>query len=300
MNHAVHWQKVSFSIDCVVGNFLTNFRSNIINFVIVFILAIYQLSTWHPGSETSFMHKLALDIFGPLQLITMGVKTSIKEKFDQYLFLVDVKKENETLRQNILSLEDKLLRFSEIELENTRLKDQLSYVEPKKLKKIFARVVSWDAYKDFRVIRINQGASVGIKVQDPVVTPEGFVGSIYSVSENFSEILLLNDVNSRVDIINARTRARGIVEGFSESKLVLKYSELREQYSEGDMVLTAGLSFLPKGIVVGRVVSIEQGIWGLKQKILLEPVVDLVTLEDLMVLVSVDPEIKPEEKVVSP
>lgn len=248
------------------------------------MLAIYSVGKWEPSAQKSVMQNLFIELLGPLQAEVSGFQKGIVKTIDDYFFLVDLKKENEVMRSELLELRNKLMGLEELGRENKRLKRQLSYEVDEGLKKIFAKVIAVDSFKDFRVLRLDRGRDVGVKVKDAVITPEGLVGFIYSVSKNFSEVLLINDVNSRVDIINKRTRARGIIEGFSGTTLVLKYSDLREHYEVGDVVLTAGLGFLPRGIAVAKVTEASGSMWGDKKKVFLKPIVDLAVIEDVLIL----------------
>ena len=264
---------------------LVKSRKTVASFVIVFAIASYQVSVWEPAANSSFFHRVFSEVFGPAQSATTSFKQNIKDIYNYYFDLVDSAKENELLKQEILTLRRRIREYDEVVLENQRLKSLLSYEQSQDLNKVFAKVIAWDNFKDFRVIRIDRGKNSGVNLRDAVVTNEGLVGSIYSVSQNYSEVILVNDVNSRVDILNSRTRARGIVEGYNESQLLLKYSELKEDYQRGDTLITAGLSYLPKGIAVAKVSKIQDSAWLSKKKIFLEPAVDLAALEDVMVLV---------------
>lgn len=260
-------------------------RKTVVSFVIVFAIASYQVSVWEPAASTSFFHQMFSEVFGPAQSATTSFKQGIKDIYNYYFDLVDSAKQNELLKQEILTLRKRIREYDEVVLENQRLKSLLNYEQEQELNKVFAKVIAWDNFKDFRVIRIDRGTNSGVNLRDAVVTNEGLVGSIYSVSQNYSEVILVNDVNSRVDILNSRTRARGIVEGYNESQLLLKYSELKEDYQRGDTLITAGLSYLPKGITVAKVSKIQDSAWLSKKKIFLEPAVDLAALEDVVILV---------------
>lgn len=229
------------------------------------------------------MHRLSMEIISPVQESVYDLKKQTKDFYHQYFDLVRLRSENDVLIHELALLREALLSFEEIKRENFRLKKALAYKAPITYQKVFAKVISWDSFKDFRMIRIDQGKKAGLQFQDIVVTPKGIVGSVYSSSENYSDVLLIADVNSRLDVINERTRTRGIVEGVSESGLRLKYGEKTEEYKEGDLLITAGLSFIPKGISVGRVVEVLRDDWRTESKVRVSPSVDLYSLEDVVV-----------------
>lgn len=263
-------------------------RKTIFNFVIVFTIASYQLSKWEPAANSSFFNQVTSEIFGPAQSATNNVKLNISSLYNHYLKLVDTAKENDLLKEEVLNLRERIRNYNEVTLENERLKSMLNYETDTNLVKVYAKVISWDNNKDFRVMRLDRGRNSGINLKDAVVTSKGLVGSIFSLSANYSEVLLVTDVNSRIDVLNTRTRARGIIEGYSESSLLLKYTELKKDYLRGDFLITAGLSYLPKGIALGKVSEIKDSAWLSKKRIYIEPAVDLAALEDVTVLIHKD------------
>jgi rod shape-determining protein MreC len=65
----------------------------------------------------------------------------------------------------------------------------------------------------------------------------------------------------------------------------VKYVTRTADVQEGDRVITSGLGGIyPKGLLVGRVVSLEREGYGLFQKIEVTPQVDFDRLEEVMVV----------------
>jgi rod shape-determining protein MreC len=118
-----------------------------------------------------------------------------------------------------------------------------------------------------------------------VVTHRGVVGRITEVSSYTSKVLLITDMNSSVDALIQRTRARGVVEGRGSSLCELRYVAGSDDVSVGDLVVTSGLcGIFPKGLPIGTVKDVEKDSFGLFQQIELVPSVELNKLEEVSVL----------------
>lgn len=261
-------------------------RAKVINSFIVMVIAVYGISQQNFKYDSmSLFQRFMFEALGPLQQGTTSVKRYFDSILDHYVFLVNASKENDKLHKKISKLNNKIFTLSEINKENLRLKSLLEFGKDIQRKKVLAQVVGWDASNEFKVLKINKGSNHGLKLLAPVITMNGLVGYIYSLSPNFSEILTILDQNNHVDAIVDRTRSHGIVEGINEFKCRMKYVLRNEPVKEGDEVLTAGLGEIyPKGIKVGKVSDISKKNHDLVQKIEIIPSVDFARLEEVLVL----------------
>ena len=145
-------------------------------------------------------------------------------------------------------------------------------------------------------VGIAAGSSSGIRVHDPVVTPDGLVGQVTRVAHKVAQVTLLTDETSAVSAIDARTRADGIAEhgvGSSEP-LILDRVSKDQVVDNGDIVVTAGWrssrfsSIYPRGIPIGVVTSVGQTDTDLYKQVLVQPFVHFSSLDDLIVLIPKD------------
>ena len=60
-------------------------------------------------------------------------------------------------------------------------------------------------------VGIAAGSSSGIRVNDPVVTPDGLVGKISTVAGHSAQVTLLTDPNLDVAAIDVESQAAGLV-----------------------------------------------------------------------------------------
>ena len=79
---------------------------------------------------------------------------------------------------------------------------------------------------------------------------------------------------------------RGVLQGYGGSGCELKYVQRSEDVRAGDIVISSGLAgVFPKGLVLGKVVSIDKEETGLFQRIRVSPSLDITRLEEVLVLV---------------
>ena len=106
-------------------------------------------------------------------------------------------------------------------------------------------------------IIINRGSNDGVFKNFPVLSSNGVVGKITSVSESLSEVQLISDVNFRLSVKIAPDEVEGILRWTQND--ICEIVELKKisDIEIGDIVLTSNLSiFFPPNLPVGEVVSI--------------------------------------------
>ena len=97
--------------------------------------------------------------------------------------------------------------------------------------------------------------------------------------------LLITDTDSVVSGIVQRTRDEGAVTGNKEKSLIMKYLELDSDVAKGDNVITSGFGrVFEKGISIGHVVSVEKDESGLYLYAIIEPEIDMMKLEEVLVI----------------
>jgi len=164
-----------------------------------------------------------------------------------------LRQENEKLRQDLAQLEERVYLLQEQEMENQRLRELLNYKEAKSnnYSLALARVIGRDPSNWYKTIIIDQGLNQGIRVNMPVITHQGLVGTVIGVSANTSEVLLILDGEGAVGARIFETRVTpGVIigNGYSET-LTMVHLPHNAEVEEGQTVVTSGLGRLyPKGI----------------------------------------------------
>jgi len=191
-----------------------------------------------------------------------------------------VRTENTMLRQRLTKLGAVAVRARELESENDRLRRLLGFRDSVQFDTVPARVIG----RDYSYLTIDRGSDAAIREQMCVLTSEGVVGRVLNVSGHTSKVLLIWDSNSRLGGIIQRTRVQGIIEGDQDGQCIMKYLEASVDVRPDDLVVTSGEGgVFPKGLAVGKVVSVSRREGELFQRATVEPSADMVRLEELLV-----------------
>jgi len=154
-----------------------------------------------------------------------------------------------------------------------------------------APVIARDPSNILATIVLGVGADHGVKVGHVVVSDQGLVGRVSEVGANYSKVLLITDASSTLSALVEGSRATGIVRGQYGDALIMDWILQTEKVKPGDVVVTAGLglgdelrSLYPKGLVVGKVLQIQNAEAAAYQRAIIAPAVDLRRLENVLVV----------------
>ncbi len=113
-------------------------------------------------------------------------------------------------------------------------------------------------------ITLNVGLDHGLKRGMPVATYEGLVGRIETVDRSTSQALLITSTSlgSRIGALIQRAPPNvppaGLIRGTGPALLTLELADPAATVVNGDTVITGGFSDqIPRGIVIGRVIAVQ-------------------------------------------
>jgi rod shape-determining protein MreC len=255
-------------------------------------LAIIPLIALNAGGKapTDFywFDRVAIAMSAPVQGAIAWTVDATWSVFENYTLLLRVRQNNFDLSQENRKLQNEIANFQEMVRENERLRHIVDFGLAIPGRKVVAQVIAQDVSAEFRVIRLAKGQRHGIERGMAVVTPEGIVGRVLRVTAEYADVLTLLDSSSAVDALVQRSRARGVIEGMTESTLLFKYLRRTDDIEIGDMVVSSGVGGLfPKGLVIGRVSRVERKNYGITQTVEVSPAVDFSKLEEVTVVEAV-------------
>ncbi|MBR1766142.1 MAG: rod shape-determining protein MreC [Bacteroidales bacterium] len=137
-------------------------------------------------------------------------------------------------------------------VDDTVYHQRYSYTEARVIKN------SWSQQNNY--IMINKGSAHGIKVDQAVISPDGIVGVVMSVSKNFATIMPVLHSDSRNSVKVKRTGISGTLEWDGKD---YRYAQVVEvpathQFEDNDTIVTSGMANdFPEGVPVGYVVDAE-------------------------------------------
>jgi rod shape-determining protein MreC len=264
-------------------------------FVALFVL---RVSARNPG-ELSMLDRGILRLVSPGQAAMSYVARGITGVAGRYVELKGVRAENESLHRENRQLRAELTEMRRLAEESGRYQRLLGLRDATPAETIAARVIAVDASPHFRVARVEIDRGEGtVRRGMPVLTPEGVVGRINRTAGKSSDVLLLVDPRSALDVIAPRTGGRGILKGKSGEngyRCSIEYLARGEPVKEGDAVVTSGVGgAFPRNLAVGHITKIIPGAVGLYQDVEVTPDVDFARLTDVLVVVAPPPTPDPE------
>ena len=268
------------------GFFLFRRYSLLIFIILLLLFALVLMSLRAKQRKgVEFFDALLMEICSPFQKASTLVINTVQGTFQQYVFLVNLEKENRVLKQKIAELQEENHRMKEMKLANDRLRQLLQFREKNSPSMIGAEVIGQDPSSWFKSVTIDKGEKDGVKKGMAVISPTGVIGQILKTAPHYATVLLITDYISAIDSLVERTRAKAIVEGKGENRCQLKYLLRAEEVAVGDIVVTSGLDGnFPKGLMVGEIKKVDKKGHGVFQYAELVPSVDMTQLEEVFVI----------------
>lgn len=187
---------------------------------------------------------------------------SVRTDVNQYFSLSEqnelLAEQNSQLQGEIRRLESRLLQ---IENDTNYLKRK-AFADDKKFMFHTARVVNVRRDNFKNIITIDKGEADGIRQNMGVVSPNGVVGLVSGVTEHFSLVLPIINVDSKTSSIIKGKNGIGLITwgGGDTRKANMEQVPNYVKVAEGDTVVTSGHSTIfPAGINIGIIESFEKG-----------------------------------------
>jgi len=266
-------------------DWLRRLRSALLIFLF-FSVFLYILSlNFRPPERMDVLQRIVVESILPFFNSVGKISTFAEDLVNEYVFLRQLRAENESLREQLASSEQKLIDYQEAYLENQRLRRMLDFKSTIQAETIPAQVVLHDLTGWFQTLMVDKGFRDQIAPDMAVVNDEGVVGRVLDVSDRYARILLLTDPGSSIDAIIQRNRVRGIVTGKDANACFLKYVRGNLDVQVGDLITTSGKDgVFPKGLRLGTVTAVYKDPLDLFQRIEVKPLVRLSALEELLII----------------
>jgi rod shape-determining protein MreC len=204
--------------------------------------------------------------------------------WEQYIALHHAAKENVILKKKILELQSRMLDYTHQFDEAARLRDLLGFSRHFNKELILAEVLNESGHHEYPTLRLAKGRLHGLDIGMPVVSAKGIIGKIVRTGLMFSDVQILSDHNSYLDVLIERTRVRGVLKGLGENLCRLQLHN-RADVRIGDTIVSTGaVGAIPKGLPVGRVVKISYDSDNVSQFITIQPWENYNSLDEVMVL----------------
>lgn len=200
----------------------------------------------------------------------------------------NLKEENKSLKEENSKLQQDLREFEMIKSENETLKEYVNLKDKyTEYTTIPAYVINKDITNYNNIIIINVGSNDGIEVNMTVISEEGLVGHIISVTSTTAKVQTIVDSSSSTSCTLTSSRDTIVAKGTLEDTSLLKatYIPTEANLMQGDTVETSGLGGIyPKGILVGSISKVVNTKNITDRYALIDTAVNFTKLETVLVI----------------
>lgn len=250
------------------------FIGSIKEYLLLTLLIVVSLVLMFSNDNTQirFLRAIAVTTVGTFQ---SGISAIPK--------VFDLESENKYLREANIKLSNEIANLKESKLENLRLTKLLNFKSNSEISLVSAKIINKTLIQARNTVTINSGRNEGIEIDMPIITDDGLVGRIVSVSDNYALGQIVLNKDMRISVKNQRTRVDGILIYDGAGNLTVGNVLKNSDVNPGDIFITSEYSNLyPPGIPVGTV-SETGNLDNLFKKIKLIPQVNFNLIEEVFV-----------------
>jgi rod shape-determining protein MreC len=265
------------------GGFLRSFA---VLFAISALLLLLRNSDPVRGAST-----FATQLLVPVQRVLADAGITSNRFVQAITEIETLRADNATLRGEVnrLTLENVQLREAAFAAQQTAKLTEVAKTLP--FESVPATLIARDPSNILSTIVLGVGTDQGVKIGHVVLSDQGLVGRVSDVGTNYAKVLLITDPTHTVSALVEGSRATGIVRGQYGDSLIMDWLLQSEKVKVGDVVVTAGLglgeeirSLYPKGLVIGRILQLQNAEAAAYQRAIIAPAVDLRKLENVLVV----------------
>lgn len=257
-------------------------------FLVVLSLVMFTMSARESGS--GFFTTLRggfMTVTTPLRVVGSALTTPFQALGNVFSNLTATQETLSDLREENEQLLAKNAELQEEAQAAKRLQDLLGLQSSYSLQSTAARIISTSTDSWSRTVVIDRGSSSGLAIGMPVTNSSGAIGQIIECGPTSATVRLIADENSSVSALVQSSRAQGVLKGSAGGTLHLTLIATDQSVSVGDSVVTSGLGGVyPKGLPLGRVLSVNKNDGDLYYTIVVEPPSSAESFEEVLVITS--------------
>lgn len=200
------------------------------------------------------------DVQAALHSESSEFSAAINEQLMKFNSLLTLKKENERLMRVNTDLLSRVLALEVSAVDERSKQKILADTTLNASGFILARVVDRKFSDRENMLLIDAGWRKGIKKDMTVLVPEGLVGRVIAVSENYARVMPVIHPDFKVIVVADSCGSMGILSwsGGKEFKAQIDHIPISSRLKVNERFVTADFStFSIRGLPVGRVVSLK-------------------------------------------
>lgn len=218
------------------------------HFVFVILISIsFSFLLNNDSTNTLLVRAKFLDSFSFITKPSMWIKS-----------VSQLEEETQLLREKNLQLTLQSDAMIDAYNENILLRQLLDYKKDSNFKLISAKVTNMGSTSNLSSITLNVGEEDGIKVDQPILIPEGVIGKTIIVGKTYSIAQLITDVNFRISVRVFPSGSVGVLRYLYDDICEIREVQKNAQIELGNSVKTSGFSNIyPENLPVGEVIEIQ-------------------------------------------
>ena len=212
----------------------------------------------------------------------------------EILDLIRNETDDAKLKEQLAKMEDDARRADAVSRENHQLRALLGLKEANEdYKLVDSYIISRSSQEWSSNFTINRGSNSGIEKGMCAITANGeLVGLVSEVGSNYAVIKTVLDSSLEISATISASGYNGMVQGGYasglEGLLRMNYLPSSAVIRNQDQVVTSGSTVYPRNLVVGNVVDAGFDETGVAKYALLEPAVNVGSLEQVFIITEFD------------
>ena len=237
----------------------SRYRNLTVLLVILFsqlLLLAYQVRS---NMQLRTLRVWAVTGVAPFARLLENGRSSVYSFFNDYFILLDVREENRNFKAetNRLKLENNFLKTELATADRARALIEFKGRSPSKT--LAARIIATSTGAK-TVVLVDRGTSDGVYKGMAVITGDGIIGKVIDSFPSAAQVQLISDSLFGAGVVSQKNRVYGTLKGQGHNRCQVDRVQNEDKVEVGEMFFTTGEDrIFPKGLPVGRVVSVQTG-----------------------------------------
>ena len=266
------------------------FSNRVRTVLIIAVLLAVVLAVVGSLTKVNIPGMVVQGILAPLRAGASKLTDRAEQLYNYIFEFESIQEENRRLKEELSRMEEDSRRADALERENQRLRDALGMSEIREdFKMVDCYVISRSSQEWSSSFTVNRGASSGIAAGMCAVTANGeLVGLVSEAGSNYAVIKSVMDSSLEISATISASGYNGMVQGgYATGKqglLRMDYLPSNSVIRNHDQVVTSGSTVYPRNLIIGHVVDADFDDTGVAKFALLEPAVNVASLEQVFIV----------------
>jgi rod shape-determining protein MreC len=275
--------------------FFKKYKERMMVALVTIILLIIIGYTSKERASITKVERLVGNIITPVSNVTFSIGRNISDFFGSMFDFINVKKENDILKEQIIVLESKNRDLENIIGKTDYLRNEAKIQEQTEHNIVQAEIISKEPGNWYDRFTINKGLNDGVVKGATIIQgveieqnvfQEGIVGRVVDVGDNWAKVITIIDELNSISFKVIRTQDGGILSGDIDGTLGGYLFDNKSDIIVGDKLYTSGIggTYL-KDIYIGEVSEVYSDQEELTKRIVVDPAINFKKLYNVFVII---------------